>query len=155
MEDIRLKMTVRYFLGYVLAYLFWLLAVSMGMLAMFEARNALNVIWPSMGTGIQWTWTLRAVDRFGLVFLGLVWLVYAIFCEQHYRSAITAVRIREFRGKKAPALEDGRGRWVARQLARLGLDVLASRFIVTIGPSIALWLVSLLVKQLGFWLLFR
>jgi hypothetical protein len=155
MESIRLKMTVRDLLGYALAYLFWLVAAAMAMLAVFELRNALNVIWPSLGSGIQWEWTLRPIDRFGLVFLGLVWLVYAIFCEQHYRSAITAVRIREFRGKKAPALEDGRGRWVARQLARSGLDVLASRFIATIGPSIAIWLVSFLIKQLAFWLLFR
>lgn len=155
MEDIRLKLTVRNVLGYVLGYLLWLVAVSMGMLAMFEARNALNAIWPTLGTGIRWTWTLRAVDRFGLVFLGLVWLVYAIFCEQHYRSAITAVRIREFRGRKAPALESGQARWAARQLVRLGLDVLVPRFLVTIAPPVALWLVSFLVKQLAFWLMFR
>jgi len=155
MLDIELKLTVRDFLGYVLAYLLWLLAVSVGMLAVFEARNALNVLWPVLGSGVRWGWTLRAVDRFGLVFLGLVWLVYAIFCKHHYRSAITAVRIREFRGKRAPALEDGRTRWAARLLARAGLDVLVHRVAVTVAPPIALWLVSFLVIQLAFWLLLR
>jgi hypothetical protein len=155
MQDIELKLTVRDFVGYVLAYLFWLLAVSVGMVAVFEARNALNVIWPVLGSGIRWTWILRAVDRFGLVFLGLVWLVYAIFGEQHYRSAITAVRIRRFRGTEAPALEDGRARWAARQLARMGLDVLMPRVAITIAPPIALWLVSVLIKQLAFRLLLR
>ena len=154
MEDIQLKLTVRDLFGYILAYLLWLLAVSAGMLAMFEARNALNAIWPVLGSGIRWQWTLRPIDRFGLVFLGLVWLVYSIFCEHYYRSAITAVRIREFKGKRAPALEDGRARWAARQLARMGLDVLAFRVAVTIAPPIALWLISFLIKQLAFWLLF-
>ena len=155
MLDIELKLTVRDFFGYVLAYVLWLLAAAVALVAVFEARTALNVMWPALGSGVRWGWTLRAVDRFGLVFLGLVWLVYAIFCEQHYRSAITAVRIRAFKGKKAPALEDGQARWAARQLARMGLDVLASRVAVTIAPPLALWLVSFLVKQLAFWLLLR
>jgi beta-lactamase regulating signal transducer with metallopeptidase domain len=153
-EDIQLKLTVRDFFGYVLAYFLWLLAVLAAMWTVFEARNALNVMWPALGSGIRWQWTLRAVDRFGLVFLGLVWLVYAIFCEHYYRSAITAVRIREYRGRKAPALQSGQARWAARQLARMGLDVLAFRVAVTIVPPIALWLVSFLIKQLAFWLLF-
>jgi hypothetical protein len=155
MEDIRLKLTVRDFFGYVLAYLFWILAAAVGMLAVFEARSALNAIWPALGSGVRWQWTLRPIDRFGLVFLGLVWLVYAIFCEHYYRSAITEVRFREFRGKKAPALESGRASWVARQLARMGLDVLAYRFAITIAPPVALALVSFLVIQLAFWLLLR
>ena len=37
---------------------------------------------------------LCASCRFGLIILGLIWLVYVIFCEQHYRSAITAIRLR-------------------------------------------------------------
>ena len=155
MEDIQLKLTVRDVLGYVLAYLLWLLAASVAMWAVFEARNALNVMWPVLGSGTRWTWTLRPIDRFGLVFLGMVWLVYAIFCEHHYRSAITAVRVREFKGRVAPALKEEQAPWTARQLARMGLDVLASRFFVTIAPPIALLLVGLLIKQLAFWLMFR
>jgi hypothetical protein len=153
MESIRLKMTVRDLLGYALAYLFWLVAAAMAMLAVFELRNALNVIWPSLGSGIQWEWTLRPIDRFGLVFLGLVWLVYAIFCEHYYRSAITEVRFRDYRGKVAPALESERTSWAARLLARSGLDILAYRIAVTIGPAIGVWLIGFLAKQLGFWLL--
>jgi hypothetical protein len=155
MLDIELKLTVRDVFGYVLAYLLWLLAVSVGMLAVFEARNALNAIWPVLGSGPRWGWTLRPIDRFGLIFLGLVWLVYAIFCEHHYSSAITAVRVRRFRGKEAPALEDERAPWAARQLARMGLDVLIPRVAVTITLPIVLWLVSFLIKQLAFRLLLR
>lgn len=63
MEDIQPKLTVRDFSGYVLAYLLWLLAVSATMWAVFEARNALNVMWPELGSGIRWRWTLRPADR--------------------------------------------------------------------------------------------
>jgi hypothetical protein len=155
MENIRLKMTVRDLFGYALAYLFWIVAAAIGMLAAFELRTGLNVIWPALGSGVRWTWMLRAVDRFGLVFLGLVWLVYAIFCEHYYRSAITEVRMRDFKGKLAPALESGEARWPARLLARLRLDILAYRVAVTLAPPIALALVGFGITQLGFWLIFR
>lgn len=72
MQDLQLKLTVRDLFGYGLAYLLWFLTLAAGLLAVLEARNALNVIWPVLGSGMRWTWTLRAVDRFGLVFLGLV-----------------------------------------------------------------------------------
>lgn len=155
MEDINLKLTFRHVFGYILAYLFWFLTASIGMLAMLEARNALNMLWPVLGSGVRWTWILRPVDRFGLVFLGLVWLVYEIFVENHYRTAITNVRIREYRGKTAPALASDRANPVMRQLARMGLDLLVPRFIATILPPIAIWLVSLFLKWLAVQLLLR
>jgi hypothetical protein len=153
MEDIKLKMTARDVFGYILAYMLWFLAIAVAMLAMLEARNALNAIWPVLGSGVRWGWTLRPVDRFGLVFLGLAWLVYELYTENHYRTAITAVRIREYKGKVAPALEDERANWAMRQFARLGLDVLAPRFAITILPPLAIWLVSVLVKWVAFRLL--
>lgn len=153
MRDIPLKLTVRDLFGYGLAYLLWFLTLSVAMVAMLEVRNALNAAWPVLGSGSQWTWTLRTVDRFGLVFLGLVWLSYEILAEYRYRMAITAVRVRQFRGKKAPALNDERSHWALRYLARMGLDLLAPRFAVTILPPVAIWLVSYLVKQLAFRLL--
>ena len=83
-----------------MAYLLWFLTLSVGMLAVLEVRNVLNAVWPVLGSGIRWAWTLRAADRFGLVFLGLVWLSYEILAEYRYRLAITAVRVRQFRGKR-------------------------------------------------------
>jgi hypothetical protein len=155
MENIELKLTFRDFFGYVLAYFLWLAAAAMGMMAILEARNALNAMWPVLGSGNQWTWALRPVDRFGLVFLGLVGLVYAIFCEHHYRTAITAVRVRAYKGRQAPALENEKASWASRYLARMGLDILAPRFATTIVPPIAVWLVSFLIKELAFRLMVR
>ena len=155
MEGIRLRLTARDCFGYVLAYVFWLLALALGALALFGTRNAFNTIWPLFGTDFQWRWILRAVDRFGLVFLGVVWLVYELFVESHYRSAITAVRVREFKGRKAPALQDGQANWATRWLARMGLDVLVPRFVTTISPLIAVYLVSSFAKWLAFQSLLR
>lgn len=78
---------------------------------------------------------------------------YEILAEDRYRLAITAVRVRHFKGKTAPVLETERGHWVLRQCARLGLDLLVPRFAVTILPPVAIWLVSYLIKQLAFRLL--
>ncbi len=155
MEDIRLRLTARDCFGYVLAYVFWLLALAIGALALFGTRNAFNTIWPLFGTDFQWRWTLRAVDRFALIALGIVWLAYELFVEHHYRSAITAVRLRNFKGKKAPALQDGQANRAMRKLAHMGLDVLVPRFITTVSPLIAICLVSVFAKWLALQLLLR
>jgi hypothetical protein len=155
MEDTQLTLGFRHVVGYALAYLLWLLAITVGLVAVLEARNALNVVWPLLGSGVRWGWVLRPVDRFGLVFAGIVWLVYMVFCEDWFRRAIIAVRRREQRGIRAPALAGGRPNWVVGRLARLGLDVLAARFARAMVPVIAIWLVSLGIKWLAFELLAR
>ena len=154
MDDVLLELRFRHVVGYVLAYLLWLLAIAIGLIAVFEARNALNVVWPLLGSGTHWQWILRPVDRFGLVFAGLAWLVYMIFAEDWFRVAITAVRRREHRGL-APAATGWAGTWTGRKLARLGLDVLASRFVRAMVPVIAIWVASIGIKELAFWLLAR
>lgn len=155
MDDFLMKLRFRHVVGYILAYLLWLLAIVIGMIAVFEARNALNVVWPLLGTGTAWAWRLRAVDRFGLVFAGIVWLGYMIFAEDWFRMAITVVRRREHKGAPLPAVPSGPVGWTRRHLARLGLDVLASRFVWTMVPVVVIWLASIGIKALAFELLFR
>ncbi len=117
-------------------------------------RTTLNVAWPVMGGS---RWVLRAVDRFGLVFIGLVWLVYVIFVEQYYRSGVTAVRMRRDKEREHPALqaEATRAKGLRRMLRRLGLDILARRLVPTIGIPLAVLLVTYLVYQLIFAILGR
>jgi len=155
MDDIQLRLRFRHVVGYILAYLLWLLVIAIGLVAVLEARNALNVVWPLLGSGIRWQWVLRPVDRFGLVFAGLAWLVYTIFAEDWFRLAITAVRRREQGGVVVPAVGGWGGTWTGRNLARLGLDVLASRFVRAMVPVIAVWVLSLGIKSLAFGLLAR
>ncbi|MFN2157693.1 MAG: hypothetical protein ACK2UX_20875, partial [Anaerolineae bacterium] len=91
MEQVQPKLTLGDVFGYALAYLGWLLTAAVGMLAIFQTRTMINALWPVLGGS---RWVLRAVDRFGLLFLGLIWLVFVIFVEQHFRSAITLARER-------------------------------------------------------------
>ena len=158
MEQVQPRLTVGDVFGYILAYLGWLLTAAAGMLAIFQTRTMINVMWPALG-GTQWT--LRAVDRFGLLFLGLIWLVFVIFVEQHFRSAITAVRERRHKAEQEPAA--GSQRVVAprphgramRYLYRLGLDVLVARFVPTLMVPLVWFVINYLLQQLAFVLIGR
>ena len=158
MEQVQPKLTVGDVFGYALAYLCWLCTAAVGMLTVFQTRNMINVFWPVLG-GNQWV--LRAIDRFGLVFLGLAWLVFVIFVEQHFRSAITYVRERRHKaeqepvaGTRRPAAPRPHGRFM-RFLYRLGLDTLATRFVPTLMLPLVWFMIAYLLQQLAFVLLGR
>lgn len=154
MQEFQPKLTIRDIFGYAIAYLCWLCTAAIGMLALFQTRNMINVIWPVLGGS---HWTLRAIDRFGLVFLGLLWLVYVIFVEQHYRLAITSIRERRFKARTdpnarpAPAPEG----MFLKFLHKLGLDVLAMRLLPTLFFPLLWFVISYLLYQLGFAILER
>ena len=150
MDDITPKLTIGDLIGYLIAYMCWICTAAAGMLAILQARNALNVLWPAAGGS---HWVLRPVDRFGLILMGLLWLVYVIFCEQHYRSAITVVRVRRLKARtdpgSVPALAPVQG-WFMKMLRRLGLDILALRFLPTLMLPLVLFVIGYLLAQLGF-----
>ena len=149
MEDMRPKLTLRDIFGYLLSYFCWLCTAAVGMLAVFQTRNALNVMWPALGLS---HWVLRPVDRFGLVLLGLLWLMYVIFVEQHYRSSITIVREKRFRVRTDSTVQPSRppsGRF-KRLLYRMGLDILAMRFVLTLMFPLVWFVIMYLLQQLGF-----
>ncbi len=154
MQEFRPKLTVGDIFGYILAYLFWLITAAIGMLAIFQTRNMINVVWPALGGN---RWVLRAVDRFGLLFLGLLWLVYVIFVEQYYRLSITIIRERRHKARTDPAahpIPAPKGGF-RKFLHRLGLDLLASRFVPTLFFPLLWFVVSYLLQQLGFALMSR
>ena len=152
MEDMRPKLTIGDIFGYILAYMCWLCTAAAGMLALFQARNALNTVWPALGSSNQWRWLLRPIDRFGLLLMGLLWLVYVIFVEQHYRSGITIVRVRRLKMRtdpsSVPVLSPPQGR-LMKALHRLGLDVLAARFLPTLMLPLVLFVIGYLIQQLA------
>ncbi|MBN1641583.1 MAG: hypothetical protein JXA09_10130 [Anaerolineae bacterium] len=154
MEDITPKLTVGDVVGYLLAYLGWLLISAMGLIGVFLLRNAWNMLWPAISSN---RWLLRPIDRFGLVFLGLLWLVYVIFTEQYFRSAITFSRYRRMKEQRdVPLRQAGppQSRF-SKLLRRVGLDVLASRFVSTLMVPMALVVISYLIEQLSTMLLTR
>jgi hypothetical protein len=164
MRDVRPSLTLRDILRYGIAYMFWLLAAVSALAAMLMARSALNVLWPTVGLS---HWVLRPVDRFGLLFLGILWLVYVIFCEHHYRTSITEVRIRRDLRSTANAAprpvpqagalsdEDAGGGKLARALADMGLDILARRLVPTLVIPLILLAAVYAIYRLSFVLLVR
>jgi hypothetical protein len=125
-------------LGYLVAYWFWILGAAISMLALFMIRQMLNVMWPAVGGN---RWVMRAIDRFALVFLGLVWLVYSILTEQLFRSAITEVRVRRLKARVDPSPNpppEPKSAFM-KHLRKIGLDILARRVVYAIGiPSLIL-----------------
>ena len=137
-EVMRPRFTLRDLLGYLLAYWFWILGAAVAMVALFVIRQMLNVMWPALGGN---RWVLRALDRFGLVFLGLVWLVYSIFMEQFLRTAVTEVRERRLKARVNPSPNPPPEPKSAlmRHLRKIGLDILAKRVVYSIGiPTLIL-----------------
>jgi len=157
LEQVRPKFTFRDLLGYLLAYWFWILGAAVALLALVMIRQMLNVGWPALGETIiklnrAWRempdalmqmadrtdWTIRAIDRFALVFLGLIWLVYSIFAEQFFRMAITDVRLRRLKARVDPSPNPPPEPKTAimRHLKKIGLDILARRVLYAIGIPI-------------------
>jgi hypothetical protein len=154
MEDIEPRFTVTDAFRYLVAYACWLIAALVAMVTLLVMRNTLNVIWPILGGS---RWVLRPIDRFGLVFLGLVWLVYVIFIEQHYRSSITLARTRRHKRRtnidgRTEEMPDGR---IMRFFRRLGLDILVQRFVPTVAGPLVLLALTYLLQQGVFTLLGR
>ena len=141
------RLTVMDVLGYLLAYLCWLFAAAISILTALLMRNSLNVLWPLLGGN---RWLLRAVDRFGLVFLGLVWLVYVIGAEHYFRSAITDIRLRRIKTRARPELRAAEAQLDpgTRTLRRLGLDLLLNRVVTTVAAPVALLALAYFVENL-------
>jgi len=154
MEEIRPRLTIGDVFCYALAYLFWVVTAALGMVTVLLVRNALNFVWPLMG----WSrWVLRPVDRFGLVFLGLVWLVYVIFVEQYYRQAITEARERRRRQRVRPdaAPESMPKNVFTRLFRRLNLDILVRRFVPTVVVPLVVLSISQLIQEIVQWAVTR
>ena len=150
MEGMSPKLTVGDFFGYMIAYLCWILVAGIGMASVLIARNTLNLTWSVLGGN---RWLLRPIDRFGLVFMGLAWLVYVIFVEQHFRSAISVVRARRMKIRLHPetrVTEAPPSKWGMRVLHRLGLHILARRVGLMVIIPLAFLLFSYLVEEVSF-----
>ena len=141
MEEMQPRLTIRDLFGYAIAYAIWVVVAAIGMFAILQLRNALQLMWPVISDN---KWLLRPIDRFGLVFLGLVWLVYVIFVEQYYRSAITMVRARRLRARVGSLRASDRApqNRVLRALRNVGLDILAQRLLPTIGAPVAALIIA-------------
>jgi hypothetical protein len=76
---------MRQALAYALCYLMWAVSAALGVLAMIFSRGLLVSVFALTPAN---RWILSAVDKFGLILLGLAWLVFVIAVESYYRNGV-------------------------------------------------------------------
>ena len=143
------KLIMRDVLGYLLAYACLILTASLSLLTILQMRVATNFVWLAMGGSMR---TQRAIDRFGLVLLGLIWMAYVIFAENLYRSSIDIARRERAmpRARSSVQTQGAQQEKVSGALRRAGLDILARRFLVTVTFPIVLLVSGYLIVRLSF-----
>ena len=70
---------------YVLGYVLWIVSAALGVLDMFVSRGLLMRVFALTSAN---RWVLGAIDRFGILILGLIGLAFVIFCEHYYREGV-------------------------------------------------------------------
>lgn len=75
---------------YLACYALWLAFSAVGVWLLFAARAALFAlsIWLRLNP-----WQVRAVDNFGIVTLGLVWLMAILLLEYYLRQGVARQRL--------------------------------------------------------------
>ena len=63
----------------------WIITGVLGLLGILIARSVVNKTYIALRLN---PWALGAVDKWGFLLLGLVWLVFVIVCENYYREGI-------------------------------------------------------------------
>ena len=144
-EGINRRFSLRDVPKYVLGYVCWIATAAVTILSILLIRNMLNLVWPLLGGN---RWALRAIDRFGLVLMGLGWLVFVLFLESYYRTGVSTGLQRRLRPAGQLALASDRA--IPRALRRWGLDLLALRFVRTLVIPLALAAAAFLAQQVVF-----
>jgi len=75
---------------YVLCYFLWGITIALAFLNLIGARGLYLTI---MGVLSVQSWSASAIDKITFLFLGIVWLVLAIFSEYYYRTSISKNRL--------------------------------------------------------------
>jgi hypothetical protein len=81
------KLSVRQALLTVFTYCLWLASAAVTFLLMLNMRLLLLVSLPMRMRGIN-PWSLGAIDKFGTVLLGAIWLIWVIVSEAYFRRLI-------------------------------------------------------------------
>ncbi len=69
----------------IMQYLLWAVTILLGLWCLLVARGAINIGFIIIFAN---RWVLRAVDRFSLVFMGIVWLIAIIVVEDYLGKGV-------------------------------------------------------------------
>ena len=65
------------------SYLLWLISAALGVADMLVARTVLRAVALKLGAD---RWSLPAIEKFGILALGIVWLALVYVCEARYQK---------------------------------------------------------------------
>jgi hypothetical protein len=65
------------------SYLLWLISAALGVADMLVARTVLRAVALELGAD---RWSLPAIEKFGILALGIVWLALVYVCEARYEK---------------------------------------------------------------------
>jgi hypothetical protein len=146
------RTTLQDILLYMLAYLLWLVNVAVCIVAVFEFRSTLNVLWVMTGHS---RYTLGLADQLSVLLGGLAAFVYVVFLETFYRRSVThRDQISKASGDVSTQTQVSPQGPISLWRPRPALLVLLRRFAWTIAIPIGLLLVSLVMRQVA-WRGFR
>ena len=138
-------MKLREIFGFLTAYLLWILTAASGIYVLFRIERTLNLIWPLLSGN---RWSLRAVNRFYLVGAAVAWLSYVMVTEEFFRRSITDRPT--LRQRTRAEASDHRSSGEDGLLRRLGLDVLARRFLIAASIPLVLFILERIAYGLTF-----
>jgi hypothetical protein len=75
---------------YLACYTLWLALSALGVVMLFQARAVIFAIAVRLGAN---PWVIRAIDNFGVVTLGLIWLVCILLLEDRLRKGVVQNRV--------------------------------------------------------------
>lgn len=76
-------------LQYVISHVLWLVSSGLAIFTMILTHRALSKVYALLsGGGWQFRWIHSALDRFGILILGVVALAFVFVCEHYYREGV-------------------------------------------------------------------
>ena len=90
MQQRSTRQTTSLVLRYVVCYTLWLVLAALALWLMLQLRGNLidTVVFFDWGP-----WVLGALDKFGILLLGVAWLVFVLFAEHYLRQGIEQERL--------------------------------------------------------------
>ncbi len=78
---------LRVVLSAILIYLIWLASAALSLWLVLQARLLLLVDLPLRSNAVD-PWTLGAIDKFGFVAFGAIWMIFLVVTEELFRRMV-------------------------------------------------------------------
>ncbi len=156
MDTTDVRLTIGDVLRYLLAYGLWILLSAASGLLLLLWREPIKQLTALSLAGnpyykihvVEAGGIVNSVDRFGLLVMGIVWVVYIIFAEEYLRGGIASARERRLRASLSPVTTSAAV--PESRLRRWELDILAQRLprlLLFPGILLGVWLLLMAIAR--------